>query len=218
MSWRKLWLYLRRRLRHRLELLDLPDSGLDLRSRAISRPSRSRGHHMTRRGNQCFCLRPRNRNWRPVTIQIGSSTCRQGRRLYTPRPVANRCAAARAVRDLNGGCNSVVECHLAKVDVEGSSPFTRSFEPPLSRTDGGGLLWPRRDRTRRGREFRPGRPQGVLKRAGGAVGQRRSRFAPRGRGSVQALVQGRVQGGRRQSLDLPASRPARCYVALRCPL
>ena len=24
------------------------------------------------------------------------------------------------------GCNSVVECHLAKVDVEGSSPFTRS--------------------------------------------------------------------------------------------
>ena len=23
------------------------------------------------------------------------------------------------------GCNSVVECHLAKVDVEGSSPFTR---------------------------------------------------------------------------------------------
>jgi hypothetical protein len=24
------------------------------------------------------------------------------------------------------GCNSVVKCHLAKVDVEGSSPFTRS--------------------------------------------------------------------------------------------
>lgn len=25
------------------------------------------------------------------------------------------------------GCNSVVECNLAKVDVEGSTPFTRSI-------------------------------------------------------------------------------------------
>ena len=28
------------------------------------------------------------------------------------------------------GCNSVVECDLAKVDVEGSSPFTRSNSIP----------------------------------------------------------------------------------------
>ena len=26
----------------------------------------------------------------------------------------------------SSGCNSVVECNLAKVEVEGSNPFTRS--------------------------------------------------------------------------------------------
>ena len=29
------------------------------------------------------------------------------------------------------GSNSVVECHLAKVDVEGSSPFSRSLKAQL---------------------------------------------------------------------------------------
>jgi hypothetical protein len=34
------------------------------------------------------------------------------------------------------GSNSVVECHLAKVDVEGSSPFSRSLEAKLNRPVG----------------------------------------------------------------------------------
>ena len=34
--------------------------------------------------------------------------------------------STRAKIVLSSGCNSVVECNLAKVEVEGSNPFTRS--------------------------------------------------------------------------------------------
>jgi hypothetical protein len=34
----------------------------------------------------------------------------------------------RQLRTGKCGCSSVVECHLAKVNVEGSNPFTRSFD------------------------------------------------------------------------------------------
>jgi hypothetical protein len=56
-------------------------------------------------------------------VRVFSGTCRTAPICYLFASVPRR------ARDGNCGCSSVVERHLAKVDVEGSSPFTRFQDP-----------------------------------------------------------------------------------------